>query len=232
MAYAYEPQTRGTFQDFVARLTNFQIAIPLAFVMIFFWIDGSAIWGPYWEANTALAYILMFALILGVSREKSLLWLSKTNLKTGAVNFCIGFLLMFAGLIVADKYLLSGSLSHNTIASAAVYPSIAITALYVAPVEETIFRGVLKEFLKGWRLYFIPMGIVVTSGLFAITHYAVYGGAVSSLLFAFIMGAIFYVMTNLKLSKTGMPLGVPGSIGAHTCYNLVILGILVGGIVH
>lgn len=217
---------------FLNRLSNAHIAVPLMFVMIFLWLNGTALWGPYWETSTALAYIIMFAFVfsVGMAQKNSLMWLTKLSFSNGIKNFWIGFVIMFAGLIVASQFLLKG-LGGNTISQASVYPQIALTALFVAPVEETIFRGVLKEYFRGWRVYGMPIAIVLTSGAFAITHYAVYGGAVMSIWWAVIMGGVFYMATNFKPGKTQAALGVPGSIGMHTCYNLFVLGILSGGII-
>jgi hypothetical protein len=231
MAYSYSKPTSGTdLSAFLKRLTNLHIAIPLMFVMIFLWLNGESIWGANWETNTALAYIIMFAFVLAITQKSSLVWLSKTHLKEGVMNFWVGFLMMFAGMVVLSQFLMKGSFTAS-ISQAAVYPAIAITAFYVAPVEETIFRGVLKEYMKGWKLYFIPLGIILTSAAFAVTHYAVYGGVASSLWWAFLMGCVFYLGTEFKPSRKMGPLGVPGAIGMHTAFNLVVLGVLTGGIV-
>ena len=232
MAYSYPRDTRGNdLNAFLKRLTNLHVAVPLMFVMLFLWLNGESIWGANWETNTALAYIIMFGFVLGMTRNSSLIWLTKTNLKEGVMNFWIGFLMMFAGMIVLSQYVLKGSFDNITISQAAVYPTIAITAFFVAPVEETIFRGVLKEYFKDWRLYFLPLGIILTSAGFAFMHYAVYGGAVMSLWWAFLMGCVFYLGTNFKPSRKMAALGVAGAIGMHLCYNLFILGVLSGGIV-
>ena len=229
--YGNPRQVSGNdLEGFLRRLTNLHVAVPLMFMMLFLWLNGEKIWGAQWETQTALAYMIMFGFVLSLTFNNKFIWLTKTNLKEGVMNFWIGFLLMFAGMVVLSQYLMKGSFDA-TISSTAVYPAIAITAFYVAPVEETIFRGVLKEALKGWKLYFIPLGIILTSAAFAITHYAVYGGVGMSLLWAFVMGCVFYLLTEFKPSKRFGQLGVPGAIGAHACYNLFILGILTGGIV-
>jgi membrane protease YdiL (CAAX protease family) len=214
------------------QLTNLHVAVPLMFVMIFLWLNGESIWGAQWETNTSLAYITMFAFALAATRNTSSIWLNKTNFKDGVFNFCVGFILMFAGMIILSQYLLKGSLSGNTISESAVYPQIALTAFFVCPVEETIFRGILKEYFKGIRFYIVPLGIILTSAMFAVTHFAKYGGAETSLWWAFLMGCVFYLLTDFKPSKRFAKLGVPGAIGAHFCYNLFILGILSGGIVN
>lgn len=231
MAYPYPQKFSRVSEEldlFIRRLSNASLAVPLMFVMLFLWLNGTALWGAYWESSTAMAYLLMFAIVFAVGKNQ-LIWLTKLKLSEGTKNFLIGFVLMFAGLIAINQFILKGNLSGNSIASAAVYPSIAITALFVAPVEETIFRGVLKDYFQNWR-FIIPLGLILTSVLFAITHYAVYGGQVMSLWWAVVMGGVFYVITDLKLGKTQGKLGVPAAIGAHTCYNLFILGILSGGI--
>lgn len=216
------PSIRTDLSGFLLGLTNRTVAIPLMFVMIFLWLNGEALWGGYWETNTALAYIIMFSFVLAVSQKSSLMWLTKLKTGEGVRNFSIGFLIMFAALI-GMNYAMGGNFGGASISKAGVWPAIAITALFVAPVEETIFRGVLREYFAGWRMKVVPVGIVITSALFAVTHYAVYGGAVMSLWWAFLMGGAFYLMATWR--------GVPSSTGAHTAYNLFVLGILSGGIV-
>jgi len=238
MAYGYEKSVRSGSGTFISKLTNLHIAIPLMFVMLFLWLNGEKLWGAYWEKTTAEAYIIMFGFVLAITFRSNLIWLAKTRFKEGLMNFWVGFVIMFAAMIVLSQYILKGSFSGASISSMAVYPTIAITAFYVAPVEETIFRGVFKEYLKkslgGTGLYVLPAWLIVmviTSGAFAITHYGVYQGQVMSLWWAFIMGCAFYLGTNFKPSRKMAPLGVPGAIGMHSCYNLFILGILSGGIV-
>jgi hypothetical protein len=238
MAYSYPKQAnQGSLGGFIKGFTNLHVGVILAFSMIFLWLNGRALWGSGWINSPvgngdqlALAYVVMFGFAMAFTQRNSLMWLSKVTLKEGVLNFWIGFMMMFAGMIVLSQYLMKGSFGAQ-ISSYKVYPSIALTAIFVAPTEETIFRGILKDYFKGLKLYFVPVGIIVTSALFAITHYAVYGGVVMSLVWAFIMGAIFYLATDFKPSKRMAPLGIAGAIGMHFCYNIFILGILTGGII-
>lgn len=234
MAYPYKSKGESFTADlggFLSRLTNLHIGVPFLFCMIFLWLNGAYHWGAYWETTTALAYIIMFAAVLSIRTSRSQIWVTKVSFKDGALNFWLGFILMFAGLIVANTYLLDGALSSNTIVSSAVYPMLFLTVFFVAPVEETIFRGVLRDYFKDLRFRWLPLGILITSGAFAIMHQAVYQGEVMSLWWAFIMGCVFYLAVSFKPSKTRAALGVPGAIGMHSCYNLFVLGILSGGIV-
>ena len=225
MSYEFKfNRASNGLEGFVRSLTNRTIAVPLMFGMIFLWLNGTDLWPGYWEKDTALAYIIMFSFAFGIglAQKDSLTWLTRLKFGEGLRNFWIGFLVMFACLIGMD-YALGGNMGGATYHKAAVWPAIFITAMFVAPVEETIFRGVLREYFAGWKLWFLPLGIILTSGAFAITHYAVYGGAVMSLWWAFVMGCVFYMMATWK--------GVPSSTGAHTAYNLFVLGVLSGGIV-
>ena len=222
LRFAEVTRTGSGIEEVLRGLTNKTIAIPLMFAMIFLWLNGTELWGGYWETSTALAYIIMFSFVLAISQKNSLIWLTKLRIGDGIKNFWMGFLIMLAGL-VGMSMAFGGSFGGASISKAAVWPAIAITALFVAPVEETIFRGVLKDYFAGWRLWVVPLGIILTSAMFAVTHYAVYGGAVMSLWWAFIMGCVFYLIASWK--------GVPSSTGAHTAYNLFILGILSGGII-
>lgn len=224
MAYGLDfKRSNEGIESFLRGLTNRTLAVPLMFVMILLWLNGSALWPGTWESSTALAYIVMFsfAFSIGLAQKNSLMWLTRLRFGEGIKNFWMGFMVMFAGMIGMD-YALGGGMG-GSIAQSAVWPTIAITALFVAPVEEMIFRGILKDYFAGWKLYWLPLGIIITSAMFAITHYAVYGGAVMSLWWAFVMGCVFYMIATWK--------GVPSSTGAHTAYNLFVLGVLSGGIV-
>jgi membrane protease YdiL (CAAX protease family) len=222
--FAEVTRTGSGIEEFLRSLTNRTMLIPLGFVMILLWLNGRELWGGYWEESTALAYIIMFSFILSIamSQKAGVMWLAKLRFGEGVRNFWMGFLIMFAGL-VGMSAAFGGGFGGASIPKAAVWPAIAITAFFVAPVEETIFRGVLKDYFAGWRLWIVPLGIIITSAMFAVTHYAVYGGAVMSLWWAFIMGCVFYLIATWK--------GVPSSTGAHTAYNLFVLGVLSGGIV-
>jgi membrane protease YdiL (CAAX protease family) len=214
----------------ISHLLNVHIAYLLLFIMLIFWLNGSKLWGPYWEEQTALAYMLMMALALSYSSGavKGKLWLSQVTIADGVKSLVVGFFVGWAVVIMLYSTLFSGSV--RTIAADAVAPAIVLTVFYVALVEETIFRGILKEWIGHVRFSWVPLGAVIISGMFAIMHYAVYAGALMPLWWAFVMGLAFFYFTKFPIGG-GKTVGVPGSIGFHAAYNLCVLGVLTGGIV-
>jgi membrane protease YdiL (CAAX protease family) len=230
MSFEYAEKTKHTYAEarqLKDRLTNGKVAIPLWFAMFFLWLNGSYWWPSAWEGQTALAYILMFTFTLAVTKDKLSMWVHSTSLTQGAVSFLLGFLLMFTGLLVMDTYVFNGTVSGAGISIVSFYPVLLLTMFFVAPVEETMFRGVMPEYFKGWHLWAIPLAPVITSAAFAVTHIFAYQGAVMSLQWAFVMGLVFYGVSRYSLFK-GQRLGVPGSTGAHAAYNLFVLGVLTG----
>lgn len=219
------------------RIKNVPLVIPLFVAMLFFLINGTHFWGAYWEEGTAQVYILMltFALVVSYGAGYKHLWVSKTKLGDGLANFWIGFIGGWALLLIANEYLFGGNLA-GTISRGAIYPSIVLTVLFVAVVEETIFRGVLKEALKEWKLYIIPLALIISSASFAVFHFGApgYEGQAQPIWFAFLMGLVLYGVTEIPMGKekredgttVRKKLGVPGSTGFHTAFNLFVIGIL------
>lgn len=230
MSYAYSGKFREAYAE--ARqlkdtLTNGKVAIPLWFGMFFLWLNGAYWWPEAWEGQTALAYILMFTFTLAITKDKLSLWVHQTSVTQGAMHFLIGFVLMLTGLMVLDQFVFSGSIAGDSVSSLAFYPIIFLTIFFVAPVEETMFRGVMPEYFKKMHLWAIPLAPLITSAAFAVTHVMVYQGNLMSIQWAFVMGLVFYGVSRYAFLK-GRKLGVPGSTGAHAAYNLFVLGILTG----
>ena len=215
--------------ELLSKLSKAKIGVPYAVLMLFLWINGEAWWGPYWEMQTAEAYILMMILALLAAAKMKEAQFMDFKVLPATLALWTAFLMSFAALLIVDRVLFEGQLKGPMLAGAALYPTFFLHAFFVAPVEETIFRGMLKEYTKGWRLYFVPLSPVVTSACFAIFHVNVYGGQVMSLWWAFIMGIIFFYVTELRIWRNKGKLGVPGSIGAHLCYNLFVLGAMTVG---
>lgn len=238
MASVNVSRTTGTgITALLERVKNIPLVIPLFAAMLFFFINGTYFWGAYWEEGTAQVYILMltFALVVSYGAGYKHLWVSKTKFGDGLANFWVGFIGGWALLLIANEYVFGGNLA-GTVSRGAVYPSIVLTVLFVAVVEETIFRGVIKDALKGWKLYFIPLALIISSASFAVFHIGApgYDGQAQPLWFAFIMGLGLYGVTEIPMGKeksqdgttVRKKLGVPGSTGFHAAYNLFVLGIL------
>jgi len=129
----------------------------------------------------------------------------------------LGFMLAFVSLlfIVMQGWLEVGSVDAIQARSAIVY-----TLILVAPAESIIFVGIIPLWLSltfaksSKRIYII---YIVSQAIFAIFHFAAYGGMMASLAFAFFMGIVFL--------WTARTYGIPAVIGVHAAWNLVIIGI-------
>ena len=85
----------------------------------------------------------------------------------------------------------------------------------VVASEEIIFRGVLLEVFH--QIHWM-VAVLVSSVLFALFHFAVYGGNIGALLIAFVLGIVF------ALCVYRWNLGVAMSL--HYAWNLMALGVL------
>ena len=94
-----------------------------------------------------------------------------------------------------------------------VIPVIIYQVGIVAVSEEIIFRGVIFRLLHKINPY---VGYFGSSAIFAVFHWAAYGGNYSALLIAFAMGIIFALLT--KYFNIGV------AIGCHAAVNCMILG--------
>ena len=125
------------------KVSRANVGVPLLFVMLLLWINGVHWWGPYWEESTALAYIIMMLVALRTAEmtKNRRWWLSSANIVRSFLNFWVVFLAAFAVMLLADLYVFGGELAGVGLASAAIYPTFALHAFFVAPVEESLFRG-------------------------------------------------------------------------------------------
>lgn len=85
-------------------------------------------------------------------------------------------------------------------------PIMLVFAFVVGYTEELVFRASLPKIL----------GDLISNLLFAVFHWYSYGGNVLAVAVAFIFGMIFSLLRD--------KFGLMGSVGAHTAWNLKILG--------
>ncbi len=232
MAHAYaQPSANGDWSALVTKIRNVPSVVVLFGTMLFLLINGAYFWGGMWDSQTAIVYTLMFAFAVSVSYAAGYrkLWLMNMTFSEAFVNFWIGFIMGVALCLVANAYLFGGALSGQVDVST-IYPEIFLTVFFVAFVEETIFRGVLKEAFKGWRLGPLPLALLIPSALFSLYHDSAYNGQAYPLFIAFVLGMVLYVVTEIPVGRNsqGKPrkLGVPGSAGFHVAFNLMVLGII------
>jgi membrane protease YdiL (CAAX protease family) len=92
----------------------------------------------------------------------------------------------------------------------------------VVPSEEYLFRGIIPEYIRltfRKSQYSEQIKYVLGATLFAVFHFAAYGGNWQSMGFAFAMGIVLmYAKDNAGLSA---------SMGIHLAWNSAVLGLLI-----
>lgn len=98
---------------------------------------------------------------------------------------------------------------------------LAVTVFVVAYSEEVGFREVLVAWLdRAIKNRYASQ--VVSAGLFAVFHWAVYGGAWAALGIAFVAGCFFGLLREVIGPKHGLTV----TIAVHSAYNAFVLGLL------
>lgn len=200
--------------------------IPFIFILVFiagyFWLFGDSIF-PDWNysgisySTTVSYYIVLLATFLIFSRLRQASYLT-TQSNIALKQFLLGFLLT---LICMLLLVASGIIGQNTILVGLVLPMVIMQVFIVAPAEELMFRGVLQSYI----------GIIPQALLFAGWHTVTYGYVWSNLgwppmniMFALFVSFAFGIIMGLVAIRKD--LGIPACIGAHACYNLVVLGVI------
>lgn len=180
---------------------EFGIGIAVAFIQLFLYINASAVYGDFapQAQQTLTVYMLMLALVFGVTGMRP-------DIVQGGFERTYNFFLMFIAtsmLLITIPWITGVGLQNQSNMGV-----IILQVFAVAYTEEVVFRGILPNYV----------GDIWSSGAFSIFHWAVYGGSIGLLMFAFILGLFFSVITHF--------FGLMGAIGAHSAYNLKALGVL------
>ena len=195
------------------------MVLVIALVQGFLFINAVALWGPDWPSEGALIYIALEAIFLGWLGQS---FLPREGVLRGLFLWVMGFTLTWAVVYALFTYGLS--YKWPTLPREQGAPLLLYTVFFVAPVEELIFRGVLPGELEGrepWRR--APLLLLGSQGLFAVFHFAAYGGfQVTPMVIAFVLGMIWVVASRRWTLFFTM--------GSHAAYNCLILGILSGGL--
>lgn len=196
--------------------------IPFIFILLaiagYFWLFGNQLF-PAFEgfSETVSYYIALLVIFLIFSRLRIQKQLN-TPANLAIRQLIIGFV---ATLILMLGLAATGILGSNPISPALVIPMIVMQVAIVAPAEELMFRGVLLSYI----------GIIGQALMFAGWHTVTYGYVWSNLgwpdmstMFALFLSFAFGIAMGLVARNK--QLGLPACIGAHACYNLVILGVI------
>ena len=190
------------------------ITLSIVYTIFVFWmlLNGEAFLG-YWESSWTFS-ILFY--LLGVTAFLSVAEKLPVDLKKPVSDSIFGFLIAFPLFTVIFFVIAQSGLYFQGIVplpSHMVVPTIIYQVGIVAASEEIIFRGVIFRLFHKINPY---LGYFGSSALFAVFHWAAYGGSYPALLFAFAMGIFLALMTKY------FNLGV--AVGCHAAINCIILG--------
>lgn len=198
------------------------LVLPIAVVQGFLFINGAYWWGADWPAAGVTTYLFLETIFLGWLGTR---FVPRVTLQQGLFHWLAGFSVTAPTVYVLFTYGLS--YDWPTIAHAQAAPAVVFTLFFVAPVEELIFRGILPRELEplervrlGGRR--VPVLVFGTQVLFAVFHWSAYGGLGLAMLVAVILGCVWVVAARrLSLAFT---------MASHTAYNLLVMGVLSGGV--
>jgi hypothetical protein len=216
-----------TFNEQVRNVKTMRLGELLFFIQLFILISNGYLF-PNAELSwqVCITYMLIpIGFMIYSKRNEQLV--QNVPLYRSLVFGLLGFWVTFALVIVV--YGLIFRLEFGTVAQDAVWSTIALQAIFVAPCEEIAFRLIMPEWLKSIfpkNMWFVA--IILSQVAFSLFHLNAYSGGYFSLLLAFIVGMIW--VTTSRLEVDGKPIGIGMTIGSHMCYNLILTGVLVGNI--
>ena len=198
------------------------LVLPIAVVQGFLFINGAYWWGADWPAAGVAAYIFLETIFLGWLGTR---FVPRVTLLQGLFHWLAGVSITAPAVYVLFTYGLSyvwPSIPFNQ-----AMPAVVFTIFFVAPVEELIFRGILPRELEPLeRLRFrgrrVPVLVFGSQVLFAVFHWAAYGGLGLPMLVAVVLGCLWVVAARRwSLAFT---------MASHSAYNLLVMGVLSGGV--
>ena len=198
----------------------------IAILQGFLYVNAHVWWGPDWPDSAVTIYLFLEAIFFGwlgyglVIKSSEYSWISVAFSKA-VLMWMFGFALTWVVVYGLFTFLLD--YQWPTIDANQALPLFMFHAVFVAPVEELIFRGVIPQEVEGherWRRF--PILLIGSQILFAVFHWGTYGGLGWPMLYAFMFGMV-WVFASRRWS-------IYWTMGSHLAYNTLIIGILSGGI--
>lgn len=203
--------------------------------ILFMWISAESIYGQYAEMvrNTMMIYFFMFLITYVFANQPP-----KSLLSEKLSNFLIGFFGTGAILLLVSWII--GGLAPAAFLSEPLIATITITgigfgvlhAFVKAYIEESVFRWALpKLFGLGDILANIAFGLFHLSILLMITIPNMIAAGnladIGAMNYTYAIYPVFIlIMLGLIWSQVRNHLGIMGSTGSHTAWNMFALGIL------
>ena len=208
----YKIQLVDTQKINYKKIRNITLLIIYAIFAFYFLINGPGIfkeWDSSWTITTII-YMVGVSIFLSIQEK------IPRNLEKPLTESSIGFIVAFILATVLFIILRDANLYFTNV-TAMPLDKIPATLVYqliiVAASEEIIFRGILLEIFH--QIHWL-IAVIVTSVLFALFHYAVYGGSLVAMMMAFGLGMIF------ALCVYRWNIGV--SVGLHFAWNSYVFG--------
>ncbi len=211
------------------RKSRFVTTMTLGFLLFgaqLFVLINLGYWGETMPWQTCILYMLI-PLGFAVYSSRTQAAVEGINLVRATMHAVLGFWLTF--FIVLLLYGAALGFEFGTTPRSALFSTILLQVLFVAPSEELAFRLIIPNYLLTlFRKKYWIFALIIAQLAFALFHLSAYGGNVASLAIAFIIGMVWVLSMRVKLG--GRELGIGFTIGSHACYNLILTGILVGNV--
>lgn len=219
-----------------------QFWVIIVIVQLFLLVSGEMVYSiDRWMTITYIVLPISAATALvlfgGMSREElfgrprrdfitRFLKLSDRTIFVQLLYCLVAFLATWAVLLALT---MSGNLATQTTMEPAVLSVFLGQLLLVAPSETLTFQVLIPrwldaKFLAGKAKQRLFLRYAVSQGLFAVFHFAAYGQVWTALVGPLVSGCVFLALTENYGAST--------AIGCHLAWNLSILGIITGGIIH
>lgn len=181
--------------------SKFTLGIAIFGIQIFLLVNAGALFGSQAGVvkDTLLIYLVMQLGVMAFSQGKTRI---QTNFDQ-LYNYLFLLLLGSIGLTLVPFVIEGWGLSTS-----ATIAAIVMQLAVVVPVEETVFRDVLPDY----------MGDLLSSVAFGFFHLAVYDASIPLMVVAMGLGLVFALIRER--------FGIAGAMGAHAAWNLKALGIL------
>jgi membrane protease YdiL (CAAX protease family) len=203
------------------RLKKITFLVIYALLASFFLVNGQSLfqqWDESWTYRT-LIYIALVGLYLGVE-ERIPQELDGDTKQHSTLNVLIGFgitfIIGFLGVIILrDSGLYFTGIKPIPVKY--IPANFIYQFVIVVLSEEIIWRGILYRYFN--HVFNWKYSVAITAILFSIFHWGIYGGDLTALWRAFLLGIVFAVCVHR------WNIGIP--IGLHLIWNLAVLGIII-----
>ncbi len=185
-----------------------------------------AYWGETLPWQTCVLYMLI-PLGFAVYSSRTKAAVEGIKLARATRNAIIGFALTYFVVLLFYGYILN--FEFGTTPRSALYSTILLQVLFVAPSEELAFRLIIPNYLLTlFKKHYWFLALIVAQVFFALFHLSAYGGNLGSMAIAFVIGMIWVFAMRVRVQ--GNELGIGFTIGSHAAYNLILTGVLVGNV--